>query len=165
MLVTGFVNSEETTQIRLRYFVKKDFCILRSRTSVFWESWFCEAWGSMHLQVALEQTKTSSLSLPTRCPLKSCQATTCFMWQGRMVPASTANNVRSRRSPPDYCNPWNSPCNLSMAIYSQQVAIVFSSTYARYSLPLAVFLCFFWQRDSSYTIVMFVMCFYVFFLC
>ena len=29
MLVTGFVNSEETTQIRLWYFVKKDFCILR----------------------------------------------------------------------------------------------------------------------------------------
>ena len=54
-----------------------------------------------------------------------------------MVPASTAHNVRSRRSPPDCCNSWHSHCNLSMAISSQQVAIVFFSTYALYSLTLA----------------------------
>ena len=54
-----------------------------------------------------------------------------------MVPASTAHNVRSRRSPPDCCNPWHSHCNLSMAISSQQVAIVFFSTYALHSLTLA----------------------------
>ena len=120
MLETGFVNSEETTQIRLWYFVKKDFCIL-----VFWETGICETWNSLHLQVALEQTKTSSLSLPARWTLKCCQATTCLMRQGRMVSASTAHNVRSRRSPPYFCNPWHSPCNLSMAISSQQVAIVF----------------------------------------
>ena len=102
--------------------LKSDFGILWKRISVFWESWFCETWGSMHLQVALEQTNTSSLSLPTRCPLKSCQPTTCSLWQGRMVPASTCHNVRSRRSPPDCCNSWHSPCNLSMAISSQQVA-------------------------------------------
>ena len=92
-----------------------------------------------------------------------------------MVSAITAHNVRSRRSPLDFCNPWHSPCNLSMAISSQQVAIVFLAhmpdTLRPWMQAFIILWCFFMcfmisliflQGDSSYTLVMFCICAFMF---